>query len=221
MECIWRERRRERNMRANGKLLLVALLPLLLGAQVLTDAENEFFEEMDNALGLHPGSVVADIGTGLAVLHPIRIAEKVGPGGRVVCVDVRHSVVAAIKAQAETHHLKNLEAVLGKEDDPLLPAAIFDAILVSNTYHEFSRPSAMLKHLGESLKPEGRLVIVENYSDARKNENREDQAKRHDMSPDILEKELSAAGFVIIKRPNPVLIVPERFRYLLVGANRR
>src|SRR5580704_3151224 len=62
-----------------------------------------------------------------------------------------------------------------------------------------NRP-AMLKHLYTALKPNGRLVVLELYSTSHKNDSRAEQVKRHDISPDILEQELSAAGFVIKER---------------------
>ena len=71
-----------------------------------------------------------------------------------------------LKEQAESYHLPNIQAVLGKEDDPLLTPQHFNGILVSNAYHEFTQPAAMLKHLYEALKPDGRLVVLELYSKA-------------------------------------------------------
>ncbi|HYM10303.1 MAG TPA: methyltransferase domain-containing protein [Bryobacterales bacterium] len=191
-------------------LLAIALLP----AQQLTEVERRFFDSADDALGVHPGAVMADIGTGHTFMHPLRIAGKVGPQGRVVCVDVKPTVIADVREQAQSQHLTNIEAVLGKEDDPLLAPETFDGILISNTYHEFTEPSAMLQHLREALKADGRLVVLELYSKAHESESRAEQVKRHDLSPDILERELSAAGFVVKERIDDVPLNAGRFRYL-------
>ena len=180
---------------AAGGLLAIALL-----AQELSDVERKFFAAADEALGVHPGAVIADIGTGNTLTHPLRLAEKVGSNGKVVCVDIRPPVIANIKEQAAARHLTNIEAVLGKEDDPLLQPATFDGILVSNAYHEFAQPSPMLKHIYEALKPDGRLVVLELYSKAHKGDGRAEQVKWHDLAPDILARELAAAGFVIKER---------------------
>ena len=97
----------------------------------------------------------------------------------------------------------------------MLPPGTFDAILVSNTYHEFTQPSAMLKRIREALKPDGTLVVVENCSIAHRIESRAEQTKLHDIAPDILERELSADGFVVKERIDPILTEsPDRFRYL-------
>jgi ubiquinone/menaquinone biosynthesis C-methylase UbiE len=190
---------------AAGGLLAMALLQ----AQEPADVEREFFEReffarADEALGVHLGAVIADIGTGNTLTHPLRLGEKVGFNGKVVCVDVRPSVIANIKEQVASHHLTNIEAVLGMEDDPLLTPATFDGILISNAYHEFTQPSIMLKHIYEALKPDGRLVMLELYSNAHKGDGRAEQVKRHDLSPDILARELAAAGFVIKVRTEAI-----------------
>lgn len=185
-------------------------------AQQPTEAQlNKLYSQMDDALGLRPGATVADIGTGFAVDHALRMAEKLAPGGKVVCVDVKQSVLTKIRDRAEASHITNLETVLGADEDPKLPPGAFDAILISNTYHEFTQPSAMLKHVREALKPGGSLIIVENCSSAVRTRSRAEQTKLHDIAPEILERELSAAGFVVKSRIEPILIESDdRFRYL-------
>ena len=97
----------------------------------------------------------------------------------------------------------------------MLPPGTFDAILVSNTYHEFTQPAAMLKHICEALEPGGVLIVVENCSIAHRNDSRAEQTKLHDIAPDILEGELSADCFVVKERIDPILVEsPDRFRYL-------
>jgi ubiquinone/menaquinone biosynthesis C-methylase UbiE len=189
-------------------------IALFLHGQPVTDAERKFIGSIDGALGVHPGAVIADIGTGHMLANPVRIAQKVGSDGKVFCVDVNPSIIADIKDYIGAHHVTNIEAVLGKEDDPKLAPETCDAILVSNTYHEFTQPSKMLRHIYDALRPDGRLVVLELYSHAHKSETRAEQAKRHDMSPDILEQELAAAGFIIKERPAPAPISSDRFRYL-------
>jgi ubiquinone/menaquinone biosynthesis C-methylase UbiE len=188
----------------------------LLHAQQPADARlDKLYSQIDDALGLRPGATIADIGTGFAIEHARRMAEKVAPGGKVVCVDVKQSVITKIKSEADARHITNLEAVLGRDDDPMLSPVTFDAILVSNTYHEFTQPSAMLKHIRGALKPSGTLIVVENCSIAHRAESRAEQAKLHDIAPDILERDLSAEGFVVTERIDPILVESaDRFRYL-------
>ena len=181
-------------------------------------SERKFAEIVGQTLDVRAGSFVADIGTGdESIAHLLPIAEKAGPRGKLVCVDVTKAIVAEIAKQIKTHHVTNMEAVLGTDSDPKLTPGTFDSILVSNTYHEFVRPSLMLEHIHDALKPGGRLLIGENYTVALKDEPRADQVKRHDIAPALLERELVAAGFVITKRMEPIQMEPGRFRYHLVA----
>jgi ubiquinone/menaquinone biosynthesis C-methylase UbiE len=197
---------------AASGIFAIALLP----AQQPTEAQlDKLYSQIDDALILQPGATICDIGTGYAIEHALRIAEKIAPGGKLVCIDVKQSVVTKIKDEAGAQHITNLHAILGRDDDPMLSPAEFDAILVSNTYHEFTQPSAMLKHIREALKPSGKLVVVENCSISHRTKSRVQQTKLHDIAPDILERELSADGFVVTERIDPILVETEdRFRYL-------
>lgn len=131
------------------RLVAPALLAIgSLYAQQPTEAQlSKLYSQMDDALGLYPGATIADIGTGFAVDHALRMAEKLTPGGKIVCVDVKPSVIAKIKEQADARHITNLEVVLGGDDDPKLSLMTFDAILISNTYHEFTTFSNVEAHL--------------------------------------------------------------------------
>src|SRR5258708_38728662 len=163
------------------KLVVSGLLAIeLLDAQPPTTAQlDQLYSKMDDALGVRPGATIADIGTGFAVDHARRIAERIAPGGKIVCVDVKQSMITKIRGEAEARHVTNLETVLGRDDDPMLTPAAFDAILISNTYHEFTQPSAMLKHIREELKPGGELIVVENCSIGHRTASRADQTKLH------------------------------------------
>jgi SAM-dependent methyltransferase len=57
--------------------------------------------------------------------------------------------------------ISNVEPILGAVDDPKLPAEALDLVLLVDVYHEFSEPQKMLRHIRESLKPDGRLVLLE------------------------------------------------------------
>ena len=55
----------------------------------------------------------------------------------------------------------NVRAILGAIDDPKLPKDSLDLILLVDVYHEFSDPEKMIDRIRESLKPGGRLVLLE------------------------------------------------------------
>ena len=202
--------------------ILAAISIAVLRAQQPSEADlAKLGAQVDKALGVRAGSRVADIGTGLAIHQPVRIAAEVAPDGKVTCVEVTSEGVARIQKRIDDEHIANMDVILGKTDDPLLAPGAFDAILISNSYHEFTEPQAMLKHICDALKPDGTLVVVENYTITRKSESRATQVKRHDLEPEILERELTAAGFTVKERLDPVFVnSPERMRYLVRAGKR-
>ena len=123
------------------------------------DAE-ERPDSLVNALEIPPGATVAEIGSGTGYFT-WRLAEKVGATGKVFAVDVQQKMLDLTAETVKKHRLSNVEFVLGGENDPHLPAASLDLILIANAYHEFSEPEAMLTAINRALKPDGRLIIIE------------------------------------------------------------
>jgi protein-L-isoaspartate O-methyltransferase len=112
------------------------------------------------ALDLKPGLVVADIGAGSGY-YSFRMAEKVGPKGKVLAVDIQKEMLAIIRQRMEKEEVENIEPILGSETDPKLPAGGVDLILLVDVYHEFAFPYEMTQAMVKALKPGGRLVFVE------------------------------------------------------------
>jgi ubiquinone/menaquinone biosynthesis C-methylase UbiE len=133
------------------------------GADWLVRPERETEEHPDEALdaiGISKGMVVADVGAGAGYMT-WRMATRVGPMGKVYANDIAPKMLELLRKNMAERHLANVEPVLGTVDDPKLPRAALDLILLVDVYHEFSEPQKMLRHMRESLKPEGRLVLLE------------------------------------------------------------
>lgn len=123
----------------------------------------EVFEQRQrivDALDLQPGMAVADVGAGTGVFS-VLLAAKVGRSGRVVAQDISPEFIAGIARRAQQEDLPQLSTQLGGERDARLPAAAFDLIFTSDTYHHFEYPQAMLASLWAALKPGGRLIIID------------------------------------------------------------
>ncbi len=112
------------------------------------------------AIGIAKGSTVADIGAGSGYMT-WRMAELVGPAGKVYANDIQQKMLDLLKKNVAQRNLTNVETVLGAADDPKLPRGRIDLVLLVDVYHEFSEPQKMLRHIRESLKPDGRLVLLE------------------------------------------------------------
>ena len=117
-------------------------------------------DSLVNALEIPIGASVADVGSGTGYFT-WRLAEKVGPKGKIFAVDVRQTMLDLTAETVKKHQLANVEFVLGGERDPRLPTASLDLVLIANAYHEFSEPEAMVTAVNRSLKPDGRLVVIE------------------------------------------------------------
>lgn len=133
------------------------------GADWLDRGERVREEDPDaalNAIGIKPGSTVADVGAGSGYMT-VRLARRVGPSGRVYANDVQPQMLELLRQRLARERIANVELVQGAIDDPRLPSGVIDLILMVDVYHEFSQPQVMLRRMREALSPGGRLVLLE------------------------------------------------------------
>lgn len=117
-------------------------------------------ERMVGLFGLAPGMRVADVGAGTGYIAR-RMARVVGPGGRVLAIDVQPEMVKMLRELAATERLAQIEPVLGAPSEVPLAAASVDVAVMVDVYHELEHPREMLASIVRALKPTGRLVFVE------------------------------------------------------------
>ena len=142
------------------------------------------------ALDLKPGDVVADVGAGSGY-YTVRLADRVGRTGKVYATDIQPEMLSLLAERLRRARIDNVELVRGTEDDPRLPAAALDLVLMVDVYHELSRPQEMLRKLALTLEPEGRLVLIEFRKESRWVPIREE----HKMSVAEARAELEAEGY--------------------------
>ena len=133
------------------------------GAGWLERPEREDEEQTSRAvaaLKLRSGMVVADIGAGSGY-YTVRMARAVGAEGRVYATDIQQGMLDIITRRLTRDRLPQIIPVLSGEDDPKLPPAVLDLALMVDVYHELAEPQAFIRRLKASLKPDGRLVLVE------------------------------------------------------------
>lgn len=104
-------------------------------------------------------SVVVDLGAGTGYFS-VPMARRAAEG-RVLAVDLQTEMLDIIRSRSETENLDNIEPVLATEQDPNLPAASVDLVLIVDAYHEFSHPKEVMTRVFDSLKPGGRIYLVE------------------------------------------------------------
>lgn len=115
-----------------------------------------------DALQLKSGMKVADIGAGTGYFS-MRLAKV--PGVSVFAVDIEPKMVEYLQQRAHKEHAMNVTAVLAGASSPNLPEPV-DVILVVDTYHHLPNRPAYFRDLRKSLKPGGRIAIVDFRKDA-------------------------------------------------------
>lgn len=117
-------------------------------------------EAIVTASGVKPGMRVADVGAGTG-LFTLLFARAVGPAGHVTAVDISTTFVTNIQRRAQQEKLTNISTRVNTQTDTGLPPASIDLMFISDTYHHFERPRAMLASIHRALKPGGSLVIID------------------------------------------------------------
>lgn len=117
-------------------------------------------DEVLKALALRPGEKVADVGAGSGYFT-VRLARVVGPAGHVLAVDVDADLLAFVERRVAAEGLSNVTTVRAEKDDPRLPRAGVDTILMVDTLHLLKRRDEYARRLLEALAPGGRVVVID------------------------------------------------------------
>lgn len=154
-------------------------------------------------LGIVPGKTVADIGAGSG-FFTVLAARRVGDKGMVYAVDINPEAIQYIDARLKKEGLHNVKTVLGKEDDPLLPAPV-DAVLLLKTYHEVAQPIVLFRNLGHSLAKDAKVGVID----------RNGSGTDHGVDRDVVIREMKEAGYKLVQQED---FVKDGMNYFLVFA---
>jgi len=180
-------------------------------AQIFDDPKRDAWQkphEVIQALALKPDAVVADIGSGTGYFS-VRFANMT-PKGRVYGVDTEPDMVKYLADRAKREGLKNITAVQAKPDDPRLPEKM-DLIILVDVYHHVGDRERYFRQLRNSLKPGGRLAVIDFRMDAP-----EGPPRSARIAPDRVKAELKRAGYALAREhtflPNQYFLVfqPDR-----------
>ncbi len=166
---------------------LICGLALLLAACTGAARADEA-ERIAELMRLGPGMRVADVGAGDGDFAEA-LARRVGETGHVWVNEIDDGELIKIRERIGASELANMSAVEGTETDTRLPEACCDAILLRRVYHHLSHPEEMRASLHRSLRPGGRLVVVEMTN-----------RKNHEVDADRLVAEMTADGFRLVSR---------------------
>ena len=130
----------------------------------LTDAQIKAAElevpQLVDVLQLRPGMTLADVGAGFGA-WTTAFSRWIGPAGRVYATDIGAPQLAALRDAVQRDRLTNVTVVEGAPNATNLPALCCDAILIRDAYHHLTQPEDMIRSFAASLKPGGRLAVID------------------------------------------------------------
>jgi len=184
----------------------VTVLVLVLAALAIStpDAQSSAQNSADAAwltevLAVKEGATIGEVGAGDGALT-LLLAKTVGPSGRILSNELNRDRVRGVGEAAAAAGLHNVTPVQGSEAETNFPERCCDGIFMRDVYHHFNDPSAMNGSLLKSLKPGGRLAIID-FTPPPGGENppgHRSEDNHHGITAATLERELTAAGFEIV-----------------------
>jgi predicted methyltransferase len=162
--------------------------------------------ELVAALGLTPGTWVADLGAGTGYFARY-LATAVGPAGVVFAVETEPNMVQHLRERAEKERTPNLIPVLASFDDARLPPGAIDLVLIVDTFHHIDQRLAYLERLARVLKPGGRVAII----DWRKENLPVGPPPDHKIARAQVIDEMAGAGYSLVAEPD---VLP--YQYFLI-----
>jgi ubiquinone/menaquinone biosynthesis C-methylase UbiE len=178
---------------------IVLIAATAVSAQVY---ENDA-EWLIDVLQLREGSTLADIGAGGGELTLI-LANHVGPKGQVYSTELGDEALRELRGAVDATSRSNIDVIAGAPDETNLPAACCDALVMRRVYHHIEDPPAMNASLLRSLKPGGRLAVIDfepRGSESKTPEGR-DQGRQHGVTLKTVTEELTRAGFTVVSSEN-------------------
>lgn len=111
-------------------------------------------------LGIGPGMAVADVGAEIGYFT-LRLSDRVGKTGKVYASDIDENALAFLDERRKEAGIDNIVIIHGEPDDPMIPDASVDLVLIVNTIQFVKEKTLFLNNLRSSFKENGRLVFVQ------------------------------------------------------------
>jgi ubiquinone/menaquinone biosynthesis C-methylase UbiE len=168
-----------------------------LSAHAFDDPARDAWQMPDRviaALGLRAGQVVADVGSGTGYFT-IRLAKSAA-APKVYGSDIEPGMVKYLKNRAAREGLQNVVSLQAAADTPNLPERV-DLVLIVDTYHHIGERDMYFRNLGKTLKPRGRVAIIDFKPDSPNG-----PPKEFRFSLEQVESEMSKAGYKLVAQYN-------------------
>jgi len=110
-------------------------------------------------LGLRPGDRVVDIACGTGLNFPL-IEEAIGPGGRIVGVDLTDAMLARAEYRITANGWSNVSLVQADAAEFVFPGTV-DAILSTYALTQVPECGRVIAHGADALAAAGRWVVLD------------------------------------------------------------
>ncbi len=184
-----------------GHSLFLAGQTDLSESRELWSIERQPPDQVMDAVGVKPGMVIGEVGAGRG-RYTVYLARRVGETGKILANDIDKRSLDYLRERCERLGFKNVETVLGEEEDPLFPENSLDMAIMVWVYHMLDKPDGLLKNLRPSMKPGSTLVILDPPDEEIDEEFHIDRSNPDVKVPTIrekIEKSAAAAGFELIR----------------------
>jgi ubiquinone/menaquinone biosynthesis C-methylase UbiE len=148
-----------KRLKQAGLLALLGAVSTMFTALARPNAADEM-KRLAALMEWKQGAIVADIGAGDGI-YSFAAVEHVGPTGKVYATEIDAKKLEELKAEVTRRKLLNVVVVESKEADTNLPTACCDAIFLRRVYHHLTKPVEFDANLVRSLRPGGRLAIID------------------------------------------------------------
>lgn len=169
-------------------------------------------DDILRTLDVHAGMDIADLGAGTGYMT-YRFSDAVGPTGHVYALDIFARFLALIDHIVEKEGRTNITTVHNRDSDLTMPADSVDLVWICNVYHQFygmtreADRAALLQSIHATLRPGGRLVVLENTPEAELPPGVLYHSG-HAISASLIIPQLTAYGFHFTARHD---LIPQRY----------
>jgi ubiquinone/menaquinone biosynthesis C-methylase UbiE len=192
-------------------LLLASFAAMIPGQQQsIEEWEKRTFikqppEKVMDAAGIRPGMIIGEVGAGRG-RFTVHLARRVGPDGRIFANDIDPEALTYLRERCIGAGIRNVETIIGQEDDPLFPPNSLDMAFMVWTYHFLDQPVTVLKNLRPALKPGAAVILVE------PDPVRGPGGGDHGVTPERMRREAALAGFEVERIET---FLPEDYLFVL------
>jgi ubiquinone/menaquinone biosynthesis C-methylase UbiE len=182
------------------RLIALGFALLLTGCSAgLTETETT---QLKAALSVREGMTVADVGAGKGILLP-HLARWAGETGAVLATEIGDDQIRELEAFTAKAGLEQVNVKKGYVADTGLEENCCDVVVLRMVYHHFTEPDAMNASLARTIKPGGRLVVIDFNPSLWMSTSTPDEVPEnrggHGIPAAVVAEELAQHGFTLLE----------------------